>query len=87
MVPERMTVARHVTCALGEIAIFIQILACINNYDCSYGKFLNILFICNTIFSLCDQVLRKGFRPLKEGLVFNAVEDVVDGHVQVCILP
>ncbi|KAI3832214.1 hypothetical protein MKW92_006398 [Papaver armeniacum] len=25
----------------------------INNYDLTYGQFLNILFICNNIFSLC----------------------------------
>ncbi|CAA6664365.1 unnamed protein product [Spirodela intermedia] len=27
---------------------------CINNYDLKYGQFLNILFICNKIFSLCN---------------------------------
>ena len=28
--------------------------ACINNYDFTYGQFLNILFIRNKIFSFCD---------------------------------
>nr|YP_010294668.1 Ycf2 [Callerya nitida var. hirsutissima]ULQ68820.1 Ycf2 [Callerya nitida var. hirsutissima] len=35
--------------------------ACINNYDFTYGQFLNILFIRNKIFSLCGDKKKQAF--------------------------
>ena len=35
--------------------------ACINNYDFTYGQFLNILFIRNKIFSFCDGQKKHAF--------------------------